>query len=210
MLRRLLVIVVVVSGILPVLSGTSWACSCAPHPEQPYRTAAHDGNVIYVGRVVAERPGMNPEYDVEVTRPLKGATSREQIRTVHGYATCAQDLDKGRVLVVDDEASTCGYTTQSRVSHRADVVYDELQKMAGYRASTHVVRRNEWLYKIARDRLQFSAGTVATPACSQRPDCDAAAVRRAARKIYEANRARIGPDPDRVQPGLRLRIPRLR
>jgi hypothetical protein len=218
----LLVVAVLVSGMVPVLSGTSWACTCAPFPDKPYRVAAHEADMIYVGRVLdnGTREGSEGNvtadtiYEVEVRRELKGDASGPsgsgRIRQVRSSQVCGKDLDRGRVLVMDDSADLCGYTTQAHVEARADTVYDELRRMGGYRPSTHVVRRGEWLYKIARDRLEFDPGTTSLPPCSVRDDCDDDAVRRAARRIYDENRARIGPDPDRLQPGTRLRIPRLR
>ena len=226
--RRLLVIAVLVSGMVPVLSGTSWACTCAPSSQSPYRVAAHEADMIYVGRVLdngQHEAGDGAEsgegnitadtiYRVEVTRELKGDSSglegSGRIREVRSSQACGKDLDRGRVLVIDDSADLCGFTTQAHVEARADTVYDELRRMGGYRPSTHVVKRGEWLYKIARDRLEFDPRTTSLPPCSVRDDCDDAAVRRAANRIYDANRERIGPDPDRLAPGTKLRIPRLR
>lgn len=56
-----------------------------------------------------------------------------------------------------------------------------------------IVRPGDSLWRIARDHLPADAG--------------AATVTRTWRAIHAANRSLIGPDPDLIQPGTRLRLP---
>ena len=56
-----------------------------------------------------------------------------------------------------------------------------------------VVRPGDSLWRIAARTLP--------------PDADAAAIDRRWRRIYDANRALIGPDPDQIRPGQRLLLP---
>lgn len=60
-------------------------------------------------------------------------------------------------------------------------------------AATVVVHRGDTLWRLAAARL---------PAGS-----DDAAIARACRRLYAANRAAIGPDPDLLLPGTRLELP---
>ena len=77
--------------------------------------------------------------------------------------------------------------------------YYRILARGGRIAAPHTVERGEYLWSIARDRLTFDNG-----------DPTRRQIRVAADKIYDRNRDVIGPDPDRVRPGMRLMIPRLR
>lgn len=61
------------------------------------------------------------------------------------------------------------------------------------RAAPLVVRAGDSLWSLARDRLG--------------PDASDADLLRLTRSTYAANRGAIGPDPDVIHPGLRLRVP---
>jgi nucleoid-associated protein YgaU len=66
--------------------------------------------------------------------------------------------------------------------------------IASHRAPTHTVAAGESLWSIAADQLA--------------PDAPSARVDRAWRDLYDANRSRLGDDPDLIRPGTVLRLPR--
>ena len=62
-------------------------------------------------------------------------------------------------------------------------------------SDVHVVQRGDWLWKIAREQLR-QLGTEPSPS----------EVRAKAETIYQDNKAIIGPNRNRLQPGQRLRL----
>jgi hypothetical protein len=137
-LARLVAVLVVGCGLVPVLAGQSWACSCVQQPpdQQRYRQAAHDAAVIYVGRVLSESHvdgeyGGEYHYQVAVDETLKGGpAATETLHTSDNGGTCGTRLENGEILVVDragdGSVGICGDTTQEKVTERAAIVRDEL------------------------------------------------------------------------------------
>lgn len=210
---RLLVAVVLVGGLIPLTAGASWACSCAGSlltEAQQFRSVAAKSPIVYVADVVGRTGGPTVDangsvgpgtyrYQLRVVRSLKGQVSgiRYATTSTQGSA-CGVVVDERRpILVYDERLSLCGGSTQERVQQRAAIVRAAVR---GHPV-THVVARGEWLWQIARSELIVQG--------QEFPQPSAAAVQRAVRRVYAANRAAIGPRPDRLQVGTRLRIPRL-
>lgn len=210
---RLLISVVVVSGLIPLTAGASWACSCAGSlltESQEFRSIAAKAPNVYVADVVGRTggPRVDPNgfvgpgtyrYELRVVRSLKGQASGTRYATTSTQGSaCGVVIDERRpILVYNEQLSLCGGSTQERVQQRAAIV------RAAVRGEpvTHVVARGEWLWQIARAELAVQSRDVRAPS--------PAAVQRAVRRLYALNRAAIGPQPDRLEVGTRLRVPRL-
>ena len=213
-LARLLAGLVVACGLVPLTAGASWACSCSSPDRsetQQWRSIAATAPLIYVAEVTG-RSGGEPvvsadgtlssgggevSYRLRVVESLKGSASGTRTATTSEQgSSCGVVLDtRRRVLVHDERLGLCGGFTQERVPERAAIVRAALAGQPG----THVVVRGDWLWRIARAEL--TAQSVTAPS--------ATAVERAARLLHRANRRVIGPDPDRLQVGTRLVVPRL-
>ena len=147
---RLLVALVLAGGVVPVLGGAAWACSCVGYSseEEQYRTAARESKVIYTGTVTdrsqeTPRPSTEPQpppdvrYTVEVEENLKGGASGTRIvSTSDNEASCGIELETGRrALLVeyngDHRVGLCDGTTQDRVDERAAIVRDEVRRHGG-------------------------------------------------------------------------------
>jgi hypothetical protein len=147
-MRRLLVVLVLIGGLVPLLSGAAWACSCEGYAsdQEQYAGAAESAKVIYTGLVVAEArstpspapssgstpvPHPNDEqvyYTVRVDESLKGgATGDRTVSSSASGASCGAYLEvRRRALVIehlgDRHISLCDGTTQERVDPRAAIV----------------------------------------------------------------------------------------
>lgn len=212
-LARFLAAVVVALGLVPLTAGASWACSCGASgltESQEWRSVAAKEPTIYVAEVTGRTggPTQSPDgsfgpgeyrYSLRVIESLKGgATGTRTATTSDQESACGVILQqRRRVLVYGEQLGICGGFTQDRLPQRAAIVRDAV---AG-RTAFHIVERGEWLWQIARTELTVQAPTFEQPSH--------AAVKRAARRIYRANRHVIGSDPDRLQPGVRLVVPRL-
>ncbi|HVE99077.1 MAG TPA: hypothetical protein VNA12_07845 [Mycobacteriales bacterium] len=147
---RLLAALVLAGGIVPVLAGAAWACSCVGYPseEEQYREAARSSKVIYTGTVTersqaSPRPSTGPQpppdvtYTVQVEENLKGGASGTRVvSTSESSASCGVELQTGRrALLVeyagDQRVGLCDGTTQERVDERAAIVRDEVRRQGG-------------------------------------------------------------------------------
>ena len=144
---RLVVAVVIATGLVPLLSGAAWACSCVGYSseDEQYRQAARTSKVIYTGLITQKSqpsptPGTEPQpppdvrYTVEVEEDLKGgASGTREISTSESSASCGIELTPGRrALLVeyagDRRVGLCDGTTQDRVDQRAAIVRDEVRR----------------------------------------------------------------------------------
>lgn len=202
-LARTLAALILACGLVPLTAGASWACSCASSAfteSQEWRSVAAKAPLVYVADVVRRtRAEGQIRYELRVVESLKGgATGTRAVTTSDQGSACGVTIPQGRRILVSAEPfSLCGGYTQDRVEQRAAIVRAAL---AG-KAITHVVARGDWLWQLARTELVVQGRTFTRPSD--------AAVQRAARRLHEANRRTIGPDPDRVRVGLRLTVPRL-
>jgi LysM domain len=98
-----------------------------------------------------------------------------------------------RGLPLPDRATTA--THVSRVFAQAA---SPRERPAGQEPAVVVVRPGDTLWQLARADLARAGPAPAT---------DVRAVVERVREIYDANRAVIGPDPDVIRPGQRLRMP---
>lgn len=202
-LARCLAALVIACGLVPLSAGASWACSCGSYgftESQQYRSIAAKAPVVYVAEVAAvtRADGQN-RYALRVLESIKGgASGTRTVTTSDQGSACGVTLPQGlRVLVSAEPFSLCGGYTADRVEQRAAIVRAAL---AGEPVS-HVVARGDWLWQLARTELLVQGRTFTRPSD--------AAVQRAARRLYEANRRVIGADPDTVRLGTRLMVPRL-
>jgi Tfp pilus assembly protein FimV len=110
------------------------------------------------------------------------------------HATHGPAPDPTPVVVTDPVCATDGTNCQPQpTTHGPDSICGLNPRECA--ASTHTVRRGEWLWKIARTRL--AAAGKPTPSRN---------VRRVADMIYADNRRVIGSDKNRLRPGQRLSI----
>ncbi len=168
------------------------------------RIIVREFRVIYVGVVseVLSHDDMLIRYRMDVRRTIKGEERSHRVLRSEGMDMWSEPVELApgtRVLVVGNEIGNCSPSTTHRVRAQARRFNRLALQMSGRIPARHVVERGEWLWSIARDRLRFDRG-----------DPTPRQIRRAADKIYDRNRARIGSNPDRLAPGTRLRIPRLR
>lgn len=213
---RAVAVAVLAGGGVPLLQGTSWACSCGVEQRDPARYAAFGESetwrsigakaaTAYVGEVVGETyvdpdPLVGGEesyrYEVRVTTALKGPRSGTQTLTTSAYgASCGTRLRRGAVLVVDDSVALCGPSTQERTAARAEHL-----RTAVARASTvHVVARGESLWKVARTEAAVQSTSSAEPS-----DRRVAAV---AERLRAANPALRRSTV--LRPGQRITVPAL-
>ncbi len=143
---------VLAGGLVPLLSGAAWACSCEGYASdrEQYAAAAGSAQVIYTGLVTAESrptpapqpaPGGTPvphpgdgevRYSIRVDESLKGdAAGDRTVSTSGSGASCGTYLETGRrALVVEyggnRRISLCDGTTQDRVDARAAIVRESL------------------------------------------------------------------------------------
>lgn len=147
---RLVVAGVLAGGLVPLMSGAAWACSCVGYSseEEQYRAAARQSKVIYTGLVTEETratppPSTEPQpppevrYTVQVEEDLKGgAAGTREVSTSGDEASCGITLQTGRrALLVeyagDRRVGLCDGTTQERVAERAAIVRDEVRRGPG-------------------------------------------------------------------------------
>ncbi len=144
-LLRVLAALVVAGGLVPVMSGTAWACSCVGYESQEaaIRAEAHSASSIYVGTVTAERstgpsaePGYdysNKEYDIDVRDRLKGSVPDPRTIATAGNnsAACGITFEVGKPILVFEHGSnnvySCGQSSQTDVEAKAAIVRDELK-----------------------------------------------------------------------------------
>ena len=199
----MLAVLLIACGLVPVAAGASWACSCGSMgftESQQYRSVAAKAPLVYVADVVSRTQGDGQyRYSLRVVESLKGgASGTRTFSTSDQGSACGVLLPVGkRILVSAEPVSLCGGYTDERVAQRAAIVRAAL---AG-KPATHVVARGDWLWQVARTELIVQGPTFARPSD--------AAVQRAARRLYLANRSAIGADADRIRVGMRLSVPRL-
>ena len=142
---RLLAALLLAGGLVPVLAGAAWACSCVGYEseEAQYRARAREAKVIYTALVADEQRPAPPEgstpvrYRMEVEEDLKGgASGSREVTTSDNEASCGLDLEPGRrALVVEFDGgrtiNLCDGTTQDRVDERAAIVRDEVRRQGG-------------------------------------------------------------------------------
>ena len=199
-LARVLAVVVVCGGTVPLLSGQSWACSCAQNPEQSqterWATTARTASLVYLGTVTARADdGTSHTYTLMPSRSIKGAVyGARTVRTSNQGSVCGVTLPVGaRVLVTSEPFGLCGGLEQP-VDQAAAVMDAALA-----RASTvHVAQPSETLASVARFEQQAQLG--AAPSATQ--------AAWATRRLHEANRKVLGPRPV-LRAGTRLIVPRL-
>lgn len=147
-MRRVLVVLLLAFGLVPVAGGTAWACVCDGYgdgsEQARYRGLARDARLLYTGLVSARhepapappgsppRPQGDSRYTIEVDEQLKGTVpSRREISSTS--SSCGVSLQPGRRALViefrgDGQVETCDGTTQERVDERAAIVRDELRR----------------------------------------------------------------------------------
>lgn len=143
-LVRLVAVVVLSAGMLPVFTGSAWACSC---PEPPgdttrYRQAAETAVAAYRGHVagfnyIVESGGAGYYYyRVIVDEALKGspgATGTLRASEENGACDNMRLQDGKPILVVDKKGdgrlSLCGDTTQDRVTRRTSIMRARLVEL---------------------------------------------------------------------------------
>ncbi|HVF20591.1 MAG TPA: hypothetical protein VNA14_10150 [Mycobacteriales bacterium] len=147
-MRRLLVVLLLAVGLVPVAGGTAWACVCDGYgdgtEQAEYRGVAREARLAYTGLVAARHqptpppPGSRPRppgdtrYTVRVEDRLKGSVAATR-EIASSSSSCGVPLEPGRrALVVefkgDGQIGTCDGTTQHRVDERAAIVRDELRR----------------------------------------------------------------------------------
>ncbi|HVE99078.1 MAG TPA: hypothetical protein VNA12_07850 [Mycobacteriales bacterium] len=129
-MRRLLVVLLLAVGLVPVAGGTAWACSCgAPaSEEEKYRTMAEDAAAVYAGTVLDETvdpPNAGPgegtsRYRIRVDRALKNASPGDVrlVESARSDGICGSQLSPGRVFLDEQPAgrtNDCTGTTQHDV-----------------------------------------------------------------------------------------------
>jgi alpha-D-ribose 1-methylphosphonate 5-triphosphate synthase subunit PhnG len=207
LLARLLVLLVLAGGLVPLTAGASWACSCVPTTtteEERWRSIASSAPVVYVAEVADSREVQTPEgspereYTLRVVNSLKGgAMGTRTVRTGIHEAICGVKLDPTRrVLVHGDRLGYCTDSgTQKRVPERAAIVEAALHR----EPTSYAATAGESVGSIAARQLREQLGTA--------PTREHAAY--AERLLHKANRKVLGPRPGPVQPGTRLLVPRL-
>ncbi len=134
---RLVALALLTGGIVPIMSGVSWACTCRSYPSDRarYEDAAKHGKFIYIATVTDKQvsdDGKTTYYTFAVSDNIKnGVSSPRDVATFTDNATqCGAVLAKGgRTLVVElteGAVSHCDGTTQSNVNVRAQYIRDAM------------------------------------------------------------------------------------
>lgn len=204
-LARLLAILVVACGLVPLTAGASWACSCMadqrPDSER-YAAVADSTDVAYVGVVTAREGGTaEPPYQytyrIQVERSLRGAMLGERSVTMTAFGSaCGVRIPEGtRILVTSEPFGSCGGVTGTDVDARADLVAAALARAP----SKHRVTPGETLRSIGT--VELRAQGVAEPTVSQ--------TTYAVRALRAANRKALGGRRNQLRVGSTLLVPRL-
>lgn len=200
------------SVVSPVGFGGSraWACSCVAVPEREHAARA---DVVFEGTTVG-RHDPNPGATDPASQTDPVTWTFDVSRILKGFASDPQDVRSVRA------SNLCGAEFTLRVAYRvytrrrsdqtletdlcsgnvlvSDVVEEPAPPLQPPGPRIRTVTRGEWLWAIARSEL----GLQGRPSSNR-------AVGRAAKLIYQANRAGIGRNPNRLRPGIRLVIPPL-
>jgi nucleoid-associated protein YgaU len=212
-LARALAALVIACGLVPLTAGASWACSCLASPlteSQEWRAVAAQSRDIYLAEVVGRTGGrtISPDgvisageyrYRLRVVTSLKGNVSGTRYVTTNTESgTCGATVDEDRPLLVFGEVLySCGRTgfTQERVAQRAAIIRAALLEQSA--GTVHVVRRGEWLWRIARVELARQGLGNRNPSV----------LRRYVAAIYVRNHDVIGQNPNHLRVGTRLILP---
>lgn len=142
-MRKLLVVVLLAVGLVPVAGGTAWACSCggAESEEAHYRAMARDAAAVYAGTVLDRvedpppppaPPGSPPRpdnrevrYRIRVDRALKAAAEGEvrTLSTPRDDGRCGRQLTPGRVFMPEEPGrrfSSCSGVDQHDVDREVE------------------------------------------------------------------------------------------
>ena len=136
-MRRLLVVLLLAVGFVPVAGGTAWACSCGGWDSEAalYRDEADNAREIYLGLVTAaDPPSPRPDtpgsttYTVRVEESLKGSAAGERtVMASNSGVSCGIVLQTGKRALLFEHGDParvggCGGSTQHDVDRKAGLV----------------------------------------------------------------------------------------
>lgn len=132
-MRRLIVVLVLACGLVPMLGGSAFACGC-PHA-QPWATEELGGEyVAYVGTL---RNLGDDRAVVTVERRLKGSV--DGVRRVRTGGMCGAYLKDGRVVAVEEVATArlrgCGWSSNDNIDTGAALLFDPDPRLKGSTAA---------------------------------------------------------------------------